>query len=1078
MGSVLEVVEKWTNRHPDKLLYSFLDLNGRATASYSYQAFLDRIDLIASHLRARRGLENGDRVLLAYPPGLEMICAMFACARSGLISVPVNIPSIQGFQAALFRIERIARDCQAVALLTSRAGLDLLRRNPGLENGNRNGNNVTLGARALTELEWIVTEVLLEPAGKAPDTKASDILLLQYTSGSTNDPKGVIVSHDNILRNCRLVIDHEAPIAVSWLPQHHDMGLIGCYLYMALSGGTTYGFSPMTFIQRPALWLYTIGKYRATCSSAPNFAYEYCLWPGRLPEQMLAKLDLASLSMLMAAAEPIKPDTYRRFLQKFEEHGLRRASFVVAYGLAENTLAVTSYGRSAVSLNRGDLAMGRVRVTRDTSEIAAAKHLMSCGTPLGDNRVRIVEPETFVPLAEGEIGEIWVTGGSKCLGYWNNPEMTRQSFHARISSDADDQHEYLRTGDLGFLHQGELYVCGRRKDMIIVRGQNYYPQDIEAVIEQTSPLVRKGCVAAFEIEEDDEATIAVVAEVTRPRALPDARVIVTAVKEYLNVNVGRIVLVPRKAVPKTTSGKIMRYMTKQMLLAGQFQILSELVREKGSEACPQCADACSPFGFLKSKYRLKGDEPYSLTEAGIDSLDLVITMHELQELVAERGTSLLADQIDVQLIQQLRITDLFAIGDLFRQAPEAAIVQVHHLLTNIREEYRAAETATMAEDRALSFIPVVPAATAAERARTLLLTGGTGFLGPFLLTSLIEQTDATIYVLVRAATVDDAHQRLRAAMETAASSRSVLAQFNHRVVPICGDLAEPRVGLGVDRWDQLAREVDAIYHNGALVNYLFNYAKMRASNVGGTNEMLRLAFDRRLKQFNYVSTTFIFGWAVKDILYETDNNEEMELLDFGYSQSKWVAEQLVAEATRHGLGTRIFRPSLITPSLIGGGNNFDITIRLLAFMIKQGIGVNTLNQVSFVPADVTANNIVAIANEPDTINGTFHITRDDYANMTDITNIITAQTGRQFDGFPLRNFVPELIRRCTKDDLLFPLLDFLVGSIDKISAIEFKRYDNSSYQKARNASPCGVADPPLEVVVAGILKFLSRTGVI
>jgi thioester reductase-like protein len=1074
LGSVLEVVQKWADRHPDKLLYSFLDLSGKAIASYSYQAFQERIDLIASHLRARPGLENGDRVLLAYPPGLEMICALFASARSGLISVPVNTPGMQGFQAPLFRIEHIARDCQAVALLTSRTGLGLLRRNPSLENG----NDVPPGVQALMKLEWIVTDDLVEPAGEAPDTKASDIFLLQYTSGSTNSPKGVIVSHDNILSNSRLVIDHEDPIAVSWLPQHHDMGLIGCYIYMAVSGGTTYGFSPMTFIQSPALWLDTIAKYRATCSSAPNFAYEYCLWPGRLPEPMLAKLDLASLSILMAAAEPIKPDTYRRFLQKFEEHGLRRASFVVAYGLAENTLAVTSYGRKTISLNKGELALGRVRMTRDTSEIADATYLMSCGTPLGDNRVRIVEPESCVPLAQDEIGEIWVAGGSKCLGYWHNPEMTRQTFRARIAGDADDQHEYLRTGDLGFLHEGELYVCGRRKDLIIVRGQNYYPQDIEAVIEQTSPLVRKGCVAAFEIEENQEATIAVVAEVTRPRALPDARAIMRAVREYLNIDVDRIVFVPRKAVPKTTSGKIMRYMTKQMLLAGQFQVLSQLVREKGSEDPLECGDARSPFGFLKSRYRLKGDEPYSLVEAGIDSLDLVVTMHQLQELVAERGTSLLADQVDIRLIQQVRIAELFSIADLFRTAPEAALVQIHHLLTNVREEYRAAESATMAKDRALPFIPVVPAAIAAERTGTLLLTGGTGFLGPFLLRSLLEQTDATIYVLVRASTVDHAHQRLRAALETAAASGSVLAQFDKRVVPICGDLEEPGLGLSVDRWTQLASEVDAIYHNGASVNYLFNYGKMRAANVGGTNEALRLAFDRRLKEFNYVSTTFIYGWAVKDVLYETDNNAEMELLDFGYSQSKWVAEQLVADATRHGLGTRIFRPSLITPSLIGGGNNFDIMIRLLAFMVKQGIGVDTLNQVSFVPADVTANNIVAIASETDTINGIFNVTRDEYANMTDVTNLMTAQTGRHFDLFPLRDFVPEMIRRCTKDDLLFPLLDFLIGSIDKISSMEFKRYDNSSYQKARNASAWGVADPPLEVIVEGILKFMSRTGII
>jgi thioester reductase-like protein len=1074
LGSVLEVLQKWTNRYPDKLLYSFLDLGGKGIASYSYQAFEERIDLIASHLRVRRGLENGDRVLLAYPPGLEMLCALFACARAGLIAVPVNTPGIQGFQAALFRIEHIARDCQAVALLTSRAGLDLLRRNLSVENG----NDVPPEIRALTKLDWIVTEDLVEPAGKVLDTKVSEIFLLQYTSGSTNSPKGVIVSHDNIISNCRLVIDHEAPIAVCWLPQHHDMGLIGCYLFMALSGGTTYGFSPMTFIQKPSLWLETIAKYRATCSSAPNFAYEYCLWPGRLPAAMLAKLDLASLALLMAAAEPIKPDTYRRFLQRFEEHGLRRASFVVAYGLAENTLAVSNYGRNTVSLNKGELALGRVRMTRDTSEIAGARHLMSCGTPLGDNRVKIVEPETCASLAEGEIGEIWVAGASKCLGYWNDPEMTRQSFRARISGDADDQHEYLRTGDLGFLHEAELYVCGRRKDMIIVRGQNYYPQDIEAVIEQTSPLVRKGCVAAFELEEDQEPTIAVVAEVTRPRAIPDARAIMTAVKEYLNVDVDRVVLVPRKAVPKTTSGKIMRSMTKQMLLAGQFQILSQLVREKGSEAPLECGDARSPFGFLKSKYKLKGDEPYPLIEAGIDSLDLVLSMHELQELVAERGTTLLADQVDVRLIQQVRIAELFSIADLFKEAPEAALVRIHHLLTNNREEYRAIESATMVKDEALSFIPVVPGAMAAEETRTVLLTGGTGFLGPFLLRSLLEQTEATVYVLVRAATVDHAHERLRAAMDTAAASGDMLAQFDKRVVPICGDLEEPALGLSVDRWAQLASEVDAIYHNGASVNYVFNYGKMRAANVGGTNEALRLAFDRRLKQFNYVSTTFIFGWAVKDRLYETDNNAGMELLDFGYSQSKWVAERLVADATRHGLGTRIFRPSFITPSLTGGGNNFDIMIRLLAFMIKQGIGVDTLNQVSFVPADVTANNIVAIANVSDTINGTFHVTRDEYANMTDVTNIITAQTGRRFDRFPLREFVPELIRRCTKDDLLFPLLDFVIGSIDKISAMEFKRYDNSSYQKARNSSAWGVADPPLEVIVAGILKFISRTGVL
>ncbi len=1076
LGSVFGRVEQWVNRHPEKLLYSFLDLGGNAIVSYSYETFLQRVDLIAGHLHRERGLQSGDRVLLAYPPGLEIICALFACARAGFISVPVYPPGAQGFEAAIYRMDHIARDCQAVALLTSRDCHDVLRRNLGQDSGNA----ISGESRAVMGLDWVVTEDLVEPAGGAPHINVSDLFLLQYTSGSTSSPKGVMVSQQNILRNCRLVVDHEAPIAVSWLPQYHDMGLIGYYIYMVLSGGTTYGFSPKSFIQRPALWLETISKYGATASSAPNFAYEYCLRPGRIPEERLAQLDLASLRFLMAAAEPIRADTYRRFLQKFERHGLKRDSFFVAYGLAENTLAVSNYGRSIVSVSKKALAQGRVRTTQDTSDIASSTHVMSCGVPLGDNRVRIVQPETCVALPEEEIGEIWVSGDSKCLGYWNKPQMTRQAFHARISGDPEDHNEYLRTGDLGFFHQGELYVSGRRKDMIIIRGQNYYPQDIEAVVEEASPLVRKSCVAAFEIDEDREATVAVVAELTSPKVTPDARAIATAIRKHLNIDVDRIVFVPSKTVPKTTSGKIMRYMTKQMLLGGQFKILGQLVREKGDAEGEVTDGARSPFGFLRSRYSLAGDEPYSLIEAGVDSLDLVLFMHELQELLAEHGARLLADQVDIRLIQHIRIADLFRLADHFKLAPEKAILEVRHVLASTRETYQVAERAMMANDRALAFTPAVPDARALpERTRAALLTGGTGFLGPFLLASLIEQTDATIYVLVRAATPELARERLRAAMDTAVGSNtSVLAQFEGRVVPVCGDLEKPSLGLSAEGWATLASECDTVYHNGAMVNYLFNYSRMRAANVGGTNEALKLAFDRRLKQFNHVSTTFIFGWAVKHVLYETDDNAEMDLLDFGYSQSKWVAEHLVADAMRRGLATRIFRPSLITPSLTGGGNNFDITIRLLALMIKQGIGVDTLNQVSFLPADVTANNMVAIANLPDTINGTFHVTRDDYANMTDITDIITAQTGRRFQLFALRDFVPEMIRRCTKDDLLFPLLDFLIGSVDNISSMEFKRYDNSSYRKARNASTWGVSDPSLDLTVAGILKFMARTGIL
>jgi thioester reductase-like protein len=248
--------------------------------------------------------------------------------------------------------------------------------------------------------------------------------------------------------------------------------------------------------------------------------------------------------------------------------------------------------------------------------------------------------------------------------------------------------------------------------------------------------------------------------------------------------------------------------------------------------------------------------------------------------------------------------------------------------------------------------------------------------------------------------------------------------------------------------------------------------------VLGTNEVLKLCFEGKTKSLNYVSTTFIFGWAVKSVLYETDCNQNMELLDFGYSQSKWVAERVVDDARAKGLCVRTFRPALVSPSVTGGGNNFDIAVRLVAFMVNHGIGVDALNQVSFVPADVVANNIVAISTTPGTENKTYHVVRDDYANMMDITNLITKLTGRQFEIFSITDFVPELIRRCRKEDLLFPLLDFLVGSVDNISSMEFKRYDSSEYQAARDAATWGVPEPTLEETVSGILKFMHRKGII
>jgi len=524
----------------------------------------------------------------------------------------------------------------------------------------------------------------------------------------------------------------------------------------------------------------------------------------------------------------------------------------------------------------------------------------------------------------------------------------------------------------------------------------------------------------------------------------------------------------------------MRHKTKQMWLNGEFTVLTDFSREKDAGCAAIDTEPQGPFAELKTRYNLTGTESYNLIEAGLDSLDLVVFMHELKELLKDKGAEMLARQVDIGVVQRVSVAELFGLAEQLERAPEEALVHLRHALASFREEQSVAERQMMSDDRKLVFEPSAPSPLPEIPVlKQVLLTGGTGFIGPFLIKSLLEQTHAKLHVLVRASDEKLGMQRLRAAMQSIGPCEARLMEmFEDRVNPVCGDLGQQGLGLTQDVWDFLANEVDTVFHNGATVNYLFNYDRMRDANVLGTNEVLRLAFEGRPKEFNYVSTTFIFGWAVKSVLYETDQNRDMELLDFGYSQSKWVAEQVVFDARSRGLSARIFRPALVSPSVTGGGNKFDIAVRLVAFMVNHGIGVDTLNQVSFVPADIVANNIIAISTTPGTANRDYHVVRDDYSNMMDITALITKATGRQFEIFSLPDFVPELIRRCRKEDLLFPLLDFLVGSVDNISAMEFKRYDSSSYQKARDASVWGKGDPSLEDTVNGILKFMHRKGII
>ncbi len=1073
METLIDYLLMWEARRPDQTLFRFVDVEGRELENYSYQSFAERTRELAAYLFTEAGLRPGDRALLVYPPGLEMVAAFYACARIGVIAVPVSPPLPMAFEGGLAKLGFIARDCQAKAVLSTKQ----FEYDYRMMLGHRKGGLGWPDTERPPELPWFATDGTQDFGGAPVADTPGQVLFLQYTSGSTSDPKGVVVSHANVIANAAAFAGEELT-AVSWLPQHHDMGLISAYLFVMLRGGTTHAMSPLDFLARPSAWLRLISQVRATHSPAPNFALEYCLREDKLPTSELAGIDLSSLDCVVVGAEPLRAKTFARFRERFAPCGLQPDALTGAYGMAENTLAVSMRGRQTVALNKRALERNVARVEKAVPENSNQAPVVSCGKPTEGNVVRIVDPENLQALAEGRVGEIWVAGASKGGGYWNRPELSAENFEARIAGD--DHNTYLRTGDLGFLYEGELFVCGRRKDLIIVRGINCYPSDIEAIAERSAGQIRNGCVAAFSVECEDlegQEALVVVAEVRDEHNLPDGKELAQAIRRHGHIDPHTIVFAPPRSIPKTTSGKIRRSQTRKLWLDGKLPVLASYVHRRTHEAPDAGAGPLERFRNLIESYDLTGQEDCSFADLGIDSLSLAELRSDLQALLEEHGAGQLADEVNTRLLQRLTVAEFFGLVRQFGEGAGLPLQAVRQALEEASAEYEEYETAQMRADTQLPLPALAPAR--AGEPTDILLTGATGFLGPFLLSSLLRRTSFTVHALVRATDAAHGLDRIIAALHRARIwSPALEVVVRGRVRVVCGDLAEPRLGLGDAAFRRLAENVDAIVHNGALVNYVRTYDALRPANVAGTWELLRLAMTAHRKAFHLVSSTFIYGWSTLPVVGEWDANEQMSGLDFGYSQTKWVAEQLVLAAQRQGLDVRIFRPSLISPTSAGFGSAEDILVRLTAFMIEHGVAAGALNQISLLPADLIADHIVQLMGLPAEAGTVFNMTADDYYNMMDVTRVLSERHGYRFTYHDIPSFAEQLNRRCGPRDAFYPLVDFLTRSSGKIAAMRDKRYDNAQYRYARTLAQVRLREPALTDTVDDLVRFLRSEGLI
>ena len=578
-ATLVELLRTRSHIQSDQNLYTFLNDSGEGEALLTYQALDQQARTIGAALQ--QAFRPGERALLLYPPGLDYIAAFFGCLYAGLVAVPAYPPNPARLDRTLGRLQAIVQDARPATALTTSAIRPLAE---------------LLAAQdaAFQPIEWIATDALDSALGdtwRAPDVGADTLAFLQYTSGSTATPKGVMLTHSNLLHNSaqikRCFGHSSASQGVIWLPPYHDMGLIGGILQPLYAGFPVTLLSPVAFLQQPFRWLQAVSRFQATTSGGPNFAYDLCA--RKITPEQRAQLDLSSWRVAFNGAEPIRAETLARFAEVFGPCGFRKAAFYPCYGLAESTLIVSGGPTDAEPVIQAfrPASAAHDALEAAPAEVPDARTLVGSGLVLPDEQIAIIHPETRQPCQPGQIGEIWIASPSVAQGYWERPDESAQSFRQRLPGYEGAQ--FLRTGDLGILHAGELFVTGRLKDLIIIRGRNYYPQDIELAAERSNAAFRPGCGAAFSVPVEGEERLVVVQELDRQARGPDvpalAAAIRQAVAEQHEVQVYAVALIKHGSLPKTSSGKIQHRATRDKFLQDGLELIgSDTLALRAAEA--------------------------------------------------------------------------------------------------------------------------------------------------------------------------------------------------------------------------------------------------------------------------------------------------------------------------------------------------------------------------------------------------------------------------------------------------------------------------------------------------------------
>lgn len=1074
MKGIVEILLERYQTGPDRKLFHFVDYSSeeKTVAEVTVGMVFENAKAIAGELR-ERGAKKGDRVVIFSMQDAGTLYAVYGAMMAGTIFTVIPPPIDEG---KIERFVSVVASCKPKFIISNYA----------LEQ--QQGPNKGLKKRLLRQaflqairLKRVYTDRITPASQEFPVHLAGpeEVVYLQYTSGSTSEPKGVKVTLQNLMTHMdqvQEIYDYSTGSTLAmWVPFFHNLGLLfGIFLPIMALEGKVYFLQTLQFLQRPTLWLRLLSEYEVKLTLGPNTAY--ALYPNILTPQAAASFDLSHTSYLLNGSEFIDPLTLRAFAELF---GIQAETFACGYGMAENVCLVTAAIDHYKTLWVEEEALRKNRFV--PCEPGQGKELVSLGEPLKGITMLAVDPATGKPCEEGRVGEMYIRGNTVSPGYWGRVK-DNENFKARV--EGYDGYFY-KTGDMGILYRGDFYMTDRIKEILVINGHNVYPGDIKAALRKNVPALAADSSAFFTVEANNREGVVACLETNKPNfTLPALATHINRVAARMfEFSFYDVVFVEKDSLPRTDNRKIRTHKVRELYVQGMLSrgYVQGMVAQ-GAGAL-QVLFSSRSYDLARSRDAASAQSNNSASAQENAALPSIAPdgIHEkvkavFDQLLEREDYDLDAGFLELggdslKLVECVcRLEETFHIMlDVSRISLDASVNGIAELIENqVMEGNGTAIKIDLHKECTLdaSIAPEAPYEHVLSASRHLFLTGSTGFLGAFLIRSLIEQHAGKGFRItchVRAQNEETGKERVIKNMKHYRCWKDDYAQY---IQAVTGSLDQPLLGIKEDIYTELSRSVDAVYHNGAILNFLFPYAFMKETNVDGTRECLRFACTGKAKYFHYISSYSVYDTPsnLGKTVYEADPLTVGEGFSLGYSETKWVSEKLVQIARERGLRACIYRPGDITGDTVNGiWEMKDLLSRLVVGCIHLQKSPKIKTRLHIVPVDYVSDAIAHISMQDGACGLAFNILSPESVDVKTMVRAIR-RMGYKNRLVPYENWREELLQTHIRENPLRVL-----GSLFPAESTEDGQSTDSLITRF------GPLQPRYDTT--NTLRFLKNTGI-